>query len=139
VVVVGDLNVAASRRDVHSAITWDGLYAAAELQALHDLLAAAPTTAAAAAAAAGAARDETTAPAAAAAAAAAATAAAAPAAAAAAGDGATAAAAGNTGGSSRGGCVDAWRHFHADTVDVYTVWDEKRSSRAFNVVSAREP
>ncbi|KAF6255533.1 Endonuclease/exonuclease/phosphatase [Scenedesmus sp. NREL 46B-D3] len=37
VVAVGDFNIAAEPRDVHSAITWDTLYAQSELNALHQL------------------------------------------------------------------------------------------------------
>lgn len=79
VIVVGDLNVAAERRDVHDAINWDKLYHPAELTALHSLM--------------------------------------------------------DPAGSN---CADAWRHFHTDTEGVYTVWNEKRSSRAFNVVSQQQ-
>ncbi|KAF8065610.1 Lrrc47 [Scenedesmus sp. PABB004] len=72
VVVVGDLNVAAERRDVHAAIAWEGLYDPREPAALASLLAA-------------------------------------------------------------GGLADAWRERHPDAADVFSVWDEKKSARAFNV------
>jgi exonuclease III len=32
-------------------------------------------------------------------------------------------------------CVDSWRHTHPHTRDVYTVWEERKSARSFNVVS----
>lgn len=32
-------------------------------------------------------------------------------------------------------CVDTWRHLHPHTRDVYTVWEERKSARSFNVVS----
>lgn len=31
-------------------------------------------------------------------------------------------------------CTDTWRHMHPDTEGVYTVWEERTSARAFNVV-----
>jgi len=30
--------------------------------------------------------------------------------------------------------TDMWRRLHLDTSDVYTVWNERTSARAFNVV-----
>lgn len=30
---------------------------------------------------------------------------------------------------------DVWRELHPDTIDAYTVWDEKTSARAFNEVT----
>ncbi|WIA36495.1 hypothetical protein OEZ86_007794 [Tetradesmus obliquus] len=38
VIAVGDFNIAAEPRDVHSAISWDTLYAESELQALQQLI-----------------------------------------------------------------------------------------------------
>jgi hypothetical protein len=32
------------------------------------------------------------------------------------------------------GLTDAWRHTHPHTTDVYTVWEERTSARAFNRV-----
>lgn len=32
-------------------------------------------------------------------------------------------------------CVDTWRHLHPHSRDVYTVWEERKSARSFNVVS----
>lgn len=31
-------------------------------------------------------------------------------------------------------CTDTWRHLHPDTDGVYSVWSERTSARAFNVV-----
>jgi exonuclease III len=71
VIAVGDFNIAAEPRDVHSAITWDTLYAQSELDALHQLTST---------------------------------------------------------------LTDTWRQLHPEQEGVYTVWDEKTSARAFNVV-----
>lgn len=71
VIAVGDFNVAAEQRDVHSAITWGTLYEQQELDALHALF---------------------------------------------------------------DSCNDTWRHLHSADDGVYTVWNEKTSARAFNVV-----
>jgi hypothetical protein len=71
VIAVGDFNIAAEPRDVHSAMTWDTLYAPSELDALHQLTST---------------------------------------------------------------LTDTWRHLHPEQEGVYTVWDEKTSARAFNVV-----
>lgn len=73
-IAVGDFNVAAEQRDVHSAINWEGQYTPAELGALHGLL---------------------------------------------------------------GCCADSWRHLHPQQEGVYTVWNERTSARAFNVVCAQ--
>lgn len=72
VIAVGDFNIAAEPRDVHSAISWDTLYAESELQALQQLIKT---------------------------------------------------------------LDDSWRRLHPQQEGVYTVWDEKTSARAFNVVS----
>jgi exonuclease III len=71
VIAVGDFNIASEPRDVHSAITWDTLYAQSEMDALRQLT----TT-----------------------------------------------------------LTDTWRQLHPEQEGVYTVWDEKTSARAFNVV-----
>lgn len=75
VILVGDFNIAAERRDVHEAINWDRLYHPSELQALQAIT-----------------------------------------------------------GQQGCNCTDTWRHLHPDTQDAYTVWQERTSSRAFNVV-----
>ena len=33
--------------------------------------------------------------------------------------------------------TDVWRKLHPDSVDTFTVWDEKTSARAFNEVTVR--
>lgn len=71
---MGDFNVAAEQRDVHSSINFDALYHPDELSVMQQLLADYP---------------------------------------------------------------DVWRRHHPQQEGVYTVWDEKTSARAFNVVSAK--
>lgn len=75
VIIVGDLNIAAEARDVHSALNWHTMYHPSELTALHDLM-----------------------------------------------------------GPAGSDCCDTWRHLHPHTQDIFTVWNEKTSARAFNVV-----
>lgn len=71
VILVGDMNIAASPKDVHPSIDWARLYHPEELDALRSFL-----------------RDYT----------------------------------------------DVWRLQNPDAADVFTVWDEKSSARAFNKV-----
>lgn len=75
VILVGDFNIAAEKRDVHDAINWDTLYHPSELKALQDIT-----------------------------------------------------------GPEGCNCTDTWRHLHPDAEGVYTVWNERTSARAFNVV-----
>jgi exonuclease III len=32
------------------------------------------------------------------------------------------------------GYTDTWRHLHPNTADMFSVWEERTSARAFNVV-----
>jgi exonuclease III len=78
VVIVGDFNIAAEKRDVHDALSWDTMYHPSELQALQALM-----------------------------------------------------------GPEGSNCRDTWRVLHPQTDGVYTVWNEKTSARAFNVVGVQ--
>ena len=71
VLIVGDLNIAASQQDVHEKLDRESMYSAHEMELFDSLLA-----------------DFT----------------------------------------------DIWRHQHPNTVNSFTVWDEKTNARAFNEV-----